>query len=134
MHSETVRKALWDCESATYKITSAGLEISVDEKTQHTLRLLAASEESGEAIGFHTDELFLEIIEHCLCNGLSTVRPEHIGALTSSIILCEGGILDDHGEPDAKLIEETDCFWFPNYAIRSPIEDLAEHGKVIFTK
>lgn len=133
MHDKT-RAALWNCNSASYKITSEGLEISIDRQTRQTLRKLQLLEEGGEPVGFHTDELFLELIEHCLGNGLSTVQPEHIGALTSSIILCEGNILDDHGEPVAALIAETKCYWYANYQIRSPIEDLVAHSKVIFTE
>jgi hypothetical protein len=75
-----------------------------------------------------TDNAFIEAIENLLCNGLSTVRPEEIGALTDSIILSEFPPPDmsDHYPDDARF------FWFPDYMLRSPLQDLRKHGKVIF--
>lgn len=128
MHEKT-RAALWDCNSASYKVTSAGIEITIDAKTQKALKRLQKLEEKGEPVGFHTDELFIELIEHCLCNGLSTARPEDIGALTSSIILSEFSLQDDDTYEDDAVF-----YWYPNYQVRSPIEDLTEFRKVTFTQ
>lgn len=134
MLHEKTRQALWDCNSASYAITPEGLEFSIDTKTQRALKKLQKLEEKGEPVGFHTDELFIELIESCLCNGLSLVRPEVIGALTSSLILTEGDVLDAHGDPDVAAINESKFYWYPNYAIRSPLEDLTETRKVTFTE
>lgn len=141
MLTEQAESALRGCNSASYKITDKGLEFTVDAQTQHALRLLAANEENGEPVGFHTDELFLELIEHCLCNGLSPVRPEDIGASTSSLLFSEGdyGLVGHNNGKDiygADHVSENPApvFWYGHYQVRSPIEDLADYGNVIFTE
>lgn len=141
MLTEQAKSALWDCKSATYKITKEDLVFSIDKQTQKALRKLQKLEKKGEPVGFHTDELFLELVENCLCNGLSTIRPEDVAALTSSMLFSEGdyGLVghfdekDQYGE-DHNSENPAPVFWFPNYAVKSPIEDLVEHGKVTFTQ
>lgn len=75
-----------------------------------------------------SDNTFLAAIEQLLCNGLSTVRPEAIGALTDSIILSEC----PEPEQDASYPEDARFFWFPDYMLHSPLEDLIRYGRVIF--
>lgn len=85
-------------------------------------------EERTREEALQTDETFIAALEHPLCNGLSTVRPGEIAALTDSIILSECPP-PDHGESypdDAKF------YWFPDYMLRAPLQDLITKGKVIF--
>lgn len=128
MLTKSAKMALWDCNGATYEITDAGLEISIDAKTQKALAGLHELEKNGEPVGFHTWEVLSEVIERCLCNGLTLVKPDEIGALTDSMILSESSADDD-----GKFPEDSAFYWFPDYQVKSPIEDLVQNGKVIFT-
>jgi hypothetical protein len=58
-----------------------------------------------------------DAFEYLTANGFEWVAPEDIGALTSAPIL----------KYDNKY------WWYPNYAVRSPLEDIAETGKTVFT-
>ncbi len=81
------------------------------------------------AAGDTSDSLFIDAIDHALGNGLNLVRPETIGALTSSLILSDVPVFD---EEDANDAEGAKFWWYPDYQVRSPVEDLAEKGFVIF--
>lgn len=76
------------------------------------------------------DYFFLEFCEGPLCNGWHNLNPEDVGALTSSLIFSYDVEHDDNGE--VKYVGAH--YWFPNYQIRSPAQDLAEYGFVIFAK
>ena len=56
------------------------------------------------------------------------VSPEDIGALTSAPILSDEVEQNDRGE----TVKVGRVFWFPDYAIRCPVEDLLERGFVEF--
>lgn len=77
----------------------------------------------------YTDNTFLDLIEDCWCNGLSIVNPDDVGALTDSIILSDDSLDDDDEYP-----VDTTFWWYPNYQVKAPIEDLRENGCVIFSK
>ena len=76
-----------------------------------------------------SDDFMLNLFEHPLCNGWSEIRPEDIGALTSSPIFSDEATFDD----DGNLKSVGRVYWFPNYQIESPVETLNEYGRVIFT-
>ena len=79
-----------------------------------------------------TDEdCFIELIEDKLCNGYSLINPEHIGALTSSLIIADAWIDEDTTNEEAEGIN----VWYYNYyAIRSYLDDLKEQGYVIWNR
>ena len=79
---------------------------------------------------WYGDDLFLELCEGPLCNGWQLIPPEDIGALTDSLIFSDDVQHDD----DGKITDVGAHYWFPDYQIRSPAQDLAEYGFVIFTK
>lgn len=67
--------------------------------------------------------------EYPLCNGLSEIPPEDIGALTSSLMFSEDSKDDDGNYPDAMVV-----YWFPNYQVEDPLATLAHTGSVTFPK
>ena len=74
-----------------------------------------------------SDDLMYEVLEPLTSNGFEWVRPEEIAALTSAPIIGEV-VRDDHGE----LTKIHTLFWYPDYAVRSPVQVLAEKGTVTF--
>lgn len=64
----------------------------------------------------------------------SWVQPETIGALTEAPILVANDDLiypdDAHPHPSA----DAAVYWFPDYCIRDPWRELADKGRVVFTK
>lgn len=68
-------------------------------------------------------------LEPLLCNGLHDIYPEMIGALTDAPILtdvCPDYVNSTLTDDDANI------WWYPNYAVTSPMEELKNTGQVIF--
>jgi hypothetical protein len=74
------------------------------------------------------DRLLADMLEDHLCNGWEFIQPEEIGALTSSPILSDSAERDDFG----KLLKVDQVYWFPDYAVRSELDELYENGEVFF--
>jgi len=87
-------------------------------------------EEIRQDVEDQSDSRLLDYLEPMFGNGYMLVRPEQIGALTDSLIISDGS-LDDNGEID--FGSKPKFWWYPQYELRSPLEDLAETGKTIFT-
>jgi hypothetical protein len=84
--------------------------------------------EADDRIG--TDAMLYDLLEDHLCNGWEWIRPEEIGALTSAPIFS-----DDCGrDEDGMLTQVGAVYWFPDYQIKSPVEELFRHGSVSFAK
>lgn len=79
------------------------------------------------AAGDTSDNLFTDAIDHVLGNGLNLVRPELIGALTDSLILSDVPVNEEGDDTTGAKF-----WWYPDYQVRSPVQDLAEKGSVIF--
>jgi hypothetical protein len=75
------------------------------------------------------DDFMAELFEHQLCNGWLPVPPEDIGALTSAPLFSDEFEMDE----DGKLKNVGKVYWFPNYAVESPVATLFEKGEVVFT-
>ena len=75
------------------------------------------------------DSAFLELIEYQLSNGWELIRPEEVGALTSSVILMDDADRDDTGA----LVRCGRVYWHPNYAVEDPIESLRTTGRFLMT-
>jgi hypothetical protein len=75
-----------------------------------------------------TDEALYIAFESVVCNGLSWIAPEDIGALTDAPILGEVGE-DEQGEP---IYHEV--WWYPSYDVRSPVQDLCKNLRTVFPK
>jgi len=75
-----------------------------------------------------TDQILCDLLEYSLCNGWESVPPEDIGALTSAPILSDEITRDDNGN----ITEIGKVYWFPDYAVRSEIDELADNGEVFF--
>jgi hypothetical protein len=70
------------------------------------------------ALGGSDEQLFIDLIEYQLSNGYSLVKPEDVGALTSSLLLSDGVSI-----------------WYYNYyAVVSYLADLKNYGSVVWTK
>lgn len=103
-------------DGITMKLTEAGREELRDLRT----------EEGEWAKG--TDAILLDLLEDHLANGLDVIQPEEIGALTSALILSDTVVRNDNGE----IVSVETVYWFPDYAIRSEVNDLWDDGEVIF--
>lgn len=108
-----------------YSINKTGdLIIKVSRKEQSEIR---ADKDSDN---FLSDAYMYDTLEPLVCNSeLQWVRPEEIAALTDAPIL---GIVDRND--NGKLVKAESIWWFPNYCLRSPVQDLAEYGECIFEK
>lgn len=105
----------------SYKIENDNLIIYTDDEGQTELMQL------GEDI--QTDAAMYDALEQVTCNGLSWVYPQDIGALTDAPILSEDSLNGDDRYPD-----DAKFYWYSGYQVRSPLEDLRDYGKVIFTQ
>jgi len=86
----------------------------------------------SEVHPMYTDEdIFLEMIENHLCNGLSLIRPEQIGALTESVLISDESIMEpddpDYREWHGKL------WYFNHYMVQSYMEALCSPEGITFT-
>jgi len=103
------------------ELPNGNLMLTVNPATQAELML--------ERIGnpdWSSDALMWDVIEHVWTNGLSqTISAADTGDLTDAPMLCEGNL--DDGSPVGK-------YWaYMNYALRSPLDDLADRGYCIWT-
>ena len=102
--------------------TDKGLVITITPEFMQELKDRAAGGENMQS-----DSLMYEILEPLVQNGLDWIRPEEIGALTDAPIIGDTA-RDDHGE----LTETHSVYWYPNYALKSPVQELMEKGSVTF--
>ncbi len=109
----------------TFTISNSGnLIITLDKEGEE---FLAEQDEEKK-----TDEdIFIDLIEYHLCNGYSLVRPEHIGALTDSLLIADGIIDDETTDEQASNIN----VWYYNYyMVTSYLSDLKSLGYVIWNR
>jgi hypothetical protein len=70
-----------------------------------------------------SDDSMYEFFETLIANNsFEWISPEEINALTDAPIL---GFKDENGNI-------TDVYWFPDYAVISPLQELLTDGKIIF--
>ena len=74
------------------------------------------------------DSILADMLEDHLCNGWEFIQPEEIGALTAAPILSDSVTRDDSGN----LLKVDQVYWFPDYAVRSELDELYENGEVFF--
>lgn len=65
-----------------------------------------------------------------LGDGWCLVSPEDIGALTDAPIIGYGIDVDDRGNYS---LRGSWVWWYPDYAITDPLEELKKNGEVIFS-
>lgn len=100
-------------------------------RTPNGLRITArngARRELAEADGYPARE---SLVAEWLHERFEFLRPESIGALTDAPILGDSYAIerDENGE----LIHTGGpVWWFPDYAVRDPWEELKNTGRVIF--
>lgn len=111
----------------TYHILENGdLQFTLTESGKEELIELLENVNTNQ----HTDaDAFYKLTEGPMCNGLSFINPEDIGALTDSLIIADG-VIDDETPEDAKI----NVWWFPEYMVKSYLDDFEKQGFVIFTK
>jgi hypothetical protein len=96
--------------------------------TKDSLVFTANEALRAELKGKSEREAWLIILDF-MDEDLEELRPEEVGALTDAPIIGYGVERDDRGDfTGAEWV-----YWFPNYAIESPWETLAETGEVVFT-
>lgn len=64
---------------------------------------------------------------------LFVVFPEDVGALTDSILLSTNYSFQPGDSDDPEDMSTCTLFWYPNYAIRSYLEDLVRTGEAVWT-
>lgn len=74
------------------------------------------------------DQILCDLLEDHLCNGWEFIQPEEIGALTSANIISDEVTRDE----DGNITKLGKIYWFPDYAIRLEINELADTGEVFF--
>jgi hypothetical protein len=80
----------------------------------------------------YTDEdIFLEMIENHLCNGLSTIDPYSVGAMTESVLLTDIPFTDAMDEPDPS--PDRKIWYFNYYMVQSYMEALCSPEGITFT-
>jgi len=77
------------------------------------------------------DDVLYDIFEGAIGNGFTWIAPETIGALTDAPIIGLDVSIDDDGYP--QLDRDSKVWWYPEYQISDPMEDLAELGTISFT-
>lgn len=109
---------LYGIKSISAKVLANGnLQIMVDDTNE--LQEIKEAVASGD----QSDASMYDAFESLVAIGYQWISPEDIGALTDAPILANGS-LDD---PRVKI------WWYPDYQVKSPLEDIAETGKTIFT-
>lgn len=94
------------------------LRLHVDKETQRQI-----AEDLKEGVDLPTIEQ--DILDSPLGNGLHTVAPEDVGALTDGLILTDN--IDDQGVP----VEGAELWWDAQYQVKSFAEDIAEKGEAL---
>jgi hypothetical protein len=92
------------------------LVLSADDETRQYLTDLG-----GE---IQSDAAMVDAFEHLTANGLHWTHPGDIGALTDAPILADGDINE----------ESTNIWFYDDYMLRSPLQELRDNGRVTFTK
>lgn len=105
------------------ELENGNLKITLNKRGKEEL---AELKERFEKIGY---AIWWELNEGKFCNGYTEVKPEDIGALTSSPLIANG-IIDE--ETTQEELDNTKVWFFPNYQVISEIEELFEKGEVIF--
>jgi hypothetical protein len=108
------------------KLVNGNLEIRADEEYRGELM---AMQEDWDQRGVDADSRLAEVLEHYLANGWEWVQPEEIGALTAAPILSDDVERDDEG----KIVKAGKVYWYPQYEVFDPLEQLIQTGSVIFT-
>lgn len=73
-----------------------------------------------------------DYLEGMLGNGFDVIHPEEIAALTDAPIIGYDVERSDQGEllPSAGM----KVWWYPEYQVRDPLDDLVEKGELVFTR
>ena len=127
-------------------LPNGNLKISADAEDLAELRRWREDDDTE----FASDRVLHDAFEHMICNSeLDWVNPEQIGALTEAPILgifgetkpardCGPNCREVGGWPDENgvhtlWVEPVERAWaYLDYALRSPLEDIARYGYVVF--
>jgi hypothetical protein len=74
----------------------------------------------------------IDILEELRLAGYENVAPEWIGALTAAPILTETESLEYPDDFDIMPTVNGVVWWYPDYAVLDPWEELAKDGEVVF--
>lgn len=96
------------------------------------LRIIADEDEREDlraATGYYDRE---QIVSEGLHEHYDFIAPETIAALTDAPILCHADDTSVEDDGQRTIVAHARIYWFPNYAITDPWEELADRGEVIF--
>lgn len=103
-----------------YEKTGRGVTFKLDPDTEEArAELKERFEELGEIA------ILPEIFESLTSNGWMRVDPETIGALTSAPMISDNSF----GDTDDYEFAEANIYWYPDYAVRSTVQELIDTGK-----
>jgi hypothetical protein len=99
---------------------------------ENTLRLTLGNEGRHELAQAYDAE---SLIAEWLHEKYEFIRPEEIGALTDAPILVDCDSLDYSDDTGERVIlDDATVYWFPDYAVRDPWQELKTRGRVSFRK
>jgi hypothetical protein len=115
-----------------YKRNGFYTNITTDSRRNLVITLnKEAFEEWGDLLSQDKGDYntFYELLEEHLTNGLEWINPDDLGAMTDAPILSDVVERDE----DNKITSCDYVWWYPNYQVSSPLDELKENGRVIFT-
>lgn len=125
---EEWQAAIRRAELASLGRPASPVEFSVENGQLHIRLDPDAREEVEELLEKPVDQAFSELIEWHLSNGWTLLDPGDVGALTESPILSQ----DVQWDEDGNILSVGRVYWFPEYQVKSEIQELLEHGEVVF--
>ncbi|HEV2581043.1 MAG TPA: hypothetical protein VGT44_09335 [Ktedonobacteraceae bacterium] len=113
----------------------SGKYTEFEKQTDGNLRIVLLPEARYDVQEISSQEIdadrkLSEVIEWQLANGWSLVRPEDVGALTDAPLLSEDVDIDDQGTIRSVGI----VYWYPQYDVSDPVEQLLQQGYVDFVR
>ena len=77
-------------------------------------------------------DVIYDLLEDFIGEGWEWVAPEDIGALTDAPIITDPNGYEVISQVDSDEVYYYYVYWYPNYMVQSPVEDLIEKGETFF--
>ncbi len=107
-----------------FDTTNGNLHITLLPEAREDVQEIASSQQ------LTSDNKLAEVIEWHIGNGWSFVSPEDVSALTDAPILSDDIEYGNNGQVQRVGV----VYWYQEYEIHDPIEQLLKHGFVDFTQ
>jgi hypothetical protein len=107
------------------KLDNGNLKITLTDEGREELSDIV------ERNGNDSDAAMHDLLEFHLCNGWDNLRPEEIGALTSSGLILSDDV--ERSEDGETVVGCGVVYWHDNYMVENPVESLTDRGGLILT-